>query len=73
MRAATRVNVTNKLFFTTFLVAFSSVALGSFLPCPAHAVDSDAPAHQDSRDPRDPRDPRNLRDKRHEALHKRNT
>lgn len=43
MRASTRVNVTNRLFVTTFLVAFSSVALGSMLPCPAHTLDSDAP------------------------------
>ncbi|SCW00482.1 LAFE_0C05160g1_1 [Lachancea fermentati] len=43
MRATTRVNVTNKLFITTFLVAFSSVALGSVLPCPAHTLDSDTP------------------------------
>lgn len=45
MRAAVRNNVTNKLFVTTFLVAFSSVALGSVLPCPAHSLDSDSPIH----------------------------
>ncbi|SCU80557.1 LAME_0B03708g1_1 [Lachancea meyersii CBS 8951] len=43
MRASTRVNVTNRLFVTTFLVAFSSVALSSAIPCPAHTLDSDAP------------------------------
>ncbi|SCU98772.1 LAFA_0G20076g1_1 [Lachancea sp. 'fantastica'] len=43
MRASTRVNVTNRLFMTTFLVAFSSVALSSAIPCPAHTLDSDAP------------------------------
>lgn len=47
MRAATRNNVTNRLFMTTFLVAFSSVALGSVLPCPAHTLDSDSPVHDD--------------------------
>lgn len=31
---------------TTFLVAFSSVALGSVLPCPAHSLDSDSPIHE---------------------------
>lgn len=45
MRAATRNNVTNRLFFTTFLVAFSSVALSTVLPCPAHSLDSESPAH----------------------------
>ncbi|CEP62429.1 Coa2p LALA0_S05e05468g [Lachancea lanzarotensis] len=43
MRASTRVNVTNRLFMTTFLVAFSSVALSSAIPCPAHTLDSDSP------------------------------
>ncbi|EDO17729.1 hypothetical protein Kpol_1033p34 [Vanderwaltozyma polyspora DSM 70294] len=43
MRAATRNQVTNKLFVTTFLVAFSSVALSTALPCPAHTLDSDSP------------------------------
>ncbi|QEU61404.1 Coa2 [Kluyveromyces lactis] len=43
MRAATRNNVTNRLFMTTFLVAFSSVALSSALPCPSHTLDSDSP------------------------------
>lgn len=47
MRAAVRNNVTNKLFVTTFLVAFSSVALGSVLPCPAHSLDSDSPIHDE--------------------------
>lgn len=47
MRAAVRNNVTNKLFITTFLVAFSSVALGSVLPCPAHSLDSDSPIHDE--------------------------
>ncbi|AET37974.1 Coa2p Ecym_2225 [Eremothecium cymbalariae DBVPG len=48
MKAATRINVTNKLFMTTFLVAFSSVALGSILPCPARSLDSDSPLHEES-------------------------
>lgn len=47
MRASTRNNVTNKLFMTTFLVAFSSVALGSILPCPAHSLDSDSPINEE--------------------------
>ncbi|SCU93305.1 LADA_0G02366g1_1 [Lachancea dasiensis] len=47
MRASTRTNVTNRLFVTTFLVAFSSVALSSALPCPAHTLDSDAPMASD--------------------------
>lgn len=50
LKAATRVNVTNKLFMTTFLVAFSSVALGSILPCPAHALDSDTPLMSEERE-----------------------
>ncbi|QLQ77900.1 hypothetical protein HG537_0A01470 [Torulaspora globosa] len=49
MRAATRNHVTNRLFMTTFLVAFSSVALGSILPCPAHTLDSDSPTHDQQR------------------------
>ncbi|QLL30334.1 hypothetical protein HG536_0A01510 [Torulaspora globosa] len=49
MRAATRNHVTNRLFMTTFLVAFSSVALGSVLPCPAHTLDSDSPTHDHQR------------------------
>lgn len=32
---------------TTFLVAFSSVALGSILPCPAHSLDSDSPINEE--------------------------
>ncbi|CAR29425.1 hypothetical protein ZYGR_0AD01070 [Zygosaccharomyces rouxii] len=46
MRAATRINVTNKLYVSTFLVAFSSVALTSIFPCPAHSLDSDSPADE---------------------------
>ncbi|AAS53303.1 AFL069Cp [Eremothecium gossypii ATCC 10895] len=46
LKAATRNRVTNKLFVTTFLVAFSSVALGSVLPCPAHSLDSDTPVRE---------------------------
>ncbi|KAH3903424.1 Coa2p SCDLUD_001062 [Saccharomycodes ludwigii] len=43
MKAATRNNITNKVFMTTFLVAFSSVALTSAFPCPAHTLNSDTP------------------------------
>ncbi|SCU93722.1 LANO_0E04632g1_1 [Lachancea nothofagi CBS 11611] len=50
MRASTRVNVTNRLFVTTFLVAFSSVALSSALPCPAHTLESDAPMAMERHD-----------------------
>ncbi|GAV55717.1 hypothetical protein ZYGR_0AY01090 [Zygosaccharomyces rouxii] len=46
MRAATRINVTNKLYVSTFLVAFSSVALTSIFPCPAHSLDSDSPVDE---------------------------
>lgn len=46
MRAATRNNVTNRLFMSTFLVAFSSVALTSVFPCPAHSLDSDSPVEE---------------------------
>ncbi|CAL9736910.1 cytochrome c oxidase assembly factor 2 [Monosporozyma servazzii] len=42
MRAVTRNKVMNNLYFVTFLVAFSSVALGSILPCPAHTVDAES-------------------------------
>ncbi|CAI4052926.1 hypothetical protein SKDZ_16G0870 [Saccharomyces kudriavzevii ZP591] len=44
MRAVTRNKVVNNLYFSTFLIAFASVAIGSVLPCPAHSVDSDSPA-----------------------------
>lgn len=43
MRAAARNRLMNNLYLTTFLIAFSSVAIGSILPCPAHAVDADTP------------------------------
>lgn len=42
MRAVTRNKVMNNLYLVTFLVAFSSVALGSILPCPAHTVDAES-------------------------------
>lgn len=42
MRAVTRNRLMNNLYLGTFLVAFSSVALGSILPCPAHTVDSES-------------------------------
>lgn len=42
MRAVTRNKLMNNLYLGTFLVAFSSVALGSILPCPAHTVDSES-------------------------------
>ncbi|QHS76550.1 Coa2p SPAR_P00850 [Saccharomyces paradoxus] len=44
MRAVTRNKIVNNLYFSTFLIAFASVAIGSVLPCPAHSVDSDSPA-----------------------------
>ncbi|CAI1750380.1 hypothetical protein SEUBUCD646_0P00990 [Saccharomyces eubayanus] len=44
MRAVTRNKVVNNLYFSTFLIAFASVAIGSILPCPAHSVESDSPA-----------------------------
>ncbi|CCE65903.1 hypothetical protein TPHA_0N01220 [Tetrapisispora phaffii CBS 4417] len=50
MKAATRNQLTNKLFLTTFLVACSSVALSTALPCPAHTVDSDAPVKGSTED-----------------------
>ncbi|QGN17198.1 hypothetical protein FIM1_3929 [Kluyveromyces marxianus] len=62
MRAATRNNVTNRLFMTTFLVAFSSVALSSALPCPSHALDSDSPVVE-QQDPQ-------LQNKKNEKLSK---
>ncbi|KAL3232818.1 hypothetical protein RNJ44_04734 [Nakaseomyces bracarensis] len=43
MRAVVRNRLMNNLYFTTFLIAFSSVAIGSFLPCPAHTLDLDSP------------------------------
>lgn len=43
MKATTRVNIINTLFMSTFLVAFSSVALSSILPCPLHVLDSESP------------------------------
>ena len=46
MRAATRVKVTNKVFLTTFLVAFSSVAMSSIIPCPVQTLDSDSPVDE---------------------------
>ncbi|AMD21343.1 HER064Wp [Eremothecium sinecaudum] len=48
LKAATRNNITNRLFMTTILVAFSSVALGSILPCPAHTLESDTSLDDDS-------------------------
>lgn len=42
MRAVTRNRLINNLYFVTFLVAFSSVALGSILPCPAHTLDAES-------------------------------
>lgn len=42
MRAVTRNRLMNNLYLMTFLVAFSSVALGSLLPCPAHTVDAES-------------------------------
>ncbi|AJW09531.1 BMC_2a_G0053760.mRNA.1.CDS.1 [Saccharomyces cerevisiae] len=46
MRAVTRNKIVNNLYFSTFLIAFASVAIGSVLPCSAHSVDSDSPAVQ---------------------------
>lgn len=46
MRAVTRNKIVNNLYFSTFLIAFASVAIGSVLPCPAHSVDSDSAAVQ---------------------------
>lgn len=43
MRAVARNRLMNNLYFSTFLIAFSSVAIGSFLPCPAHTLDLDSP------------------------------
>ena len=42
MRAVTRNKLLNNLYLGTFLIAFSSVALGSILPCPAHTLDSES-------------------------------
>ncbi|CAL9728293.1 cytochrome c oxidase assembly factor 2 [Monosporozyma unispora] len=42
MKAVTRNKLMNNLYLVTFLVAFSSVAMGTILPCPAHTVDSES-------------------------------
>lgn len=46
MRAVARNRLMNNLYLSTFLIAFSSVAIGSFLPCPAHTLDSDSPKEE---------------------------
>ncbi|UCS20732.1 uncharacterized protein HLK63_G08987 [Nakaseomyces glabratus] len=50
MRAVARNKLMNNLYFSTFLVAFSSVAIGSFLPCPAHTLDLDSPSDEKKKD-----------------------
>lgn len=41
MRAAVRSKFTNNLFYTTFAVAFITVAGGSVVPCPAHGINNE--------------------------------
>lgn len=41
MRAAVRSKFTNNLFYTTFAVAFVTVAGGSVVPCPAHGINNE--------------------------------
>ncbi|CCF56972.1 hypothetical protein KAFR_0B06750 [Kazachstania africana CBS 2517] len=48
MKAAARNRFINNLYLSTFLVAFSSVAIASLLPCPAHKVSSDTKKKTDN-------------------------
>ncbi|ODV71266.1 Coa2p CYBJADRAFT_169486 [Cyberlindnera jadinii NRRL Y-1542] len=41
MRAAVRSKFTNNLFYTTFAVAFVTVAGSSVMPCPAHSINNE--------------------------------
>jgi cytochrome c oxidase assembly factor 2 len=41
MRAAFRAKFTNNLFYTTFAVAFITVAGSSVMPCPAHSINNE--------------------------------
>lgn len=41
MRAAVRLRFTNNLFYTTFAVAFLTVAGSSVMPCPAHSINNE--------------------------------
>lgn len=46
MRAVPRNKLLNNLYWVTFLIDFSSVALGSILPSPAHTVDSESGSYK---------------------------